>query len=880
MKKKVILFLIFFISITNIFSVSNNLINSVPLASDQNVSVTEQTSYIINLVASDADGDALTYSIVDTSSNGTAVLSGRTVTYTSNSDTAVSDSFTFKVNDGVSDSSKATVTITITPINDSPTANSQSNVNADENIEKSITLTGSDAEGDNLSFILVTAPKNGRLLDPGNGNKTIFNGTLSSNLVTYLSTSDKATSDSFVFKSYDGNSVSENASVSISINQVNDSPIAIGDDIVLTEEVPTNIVLTATDPDGTTPTIFKITSLTNGNLTDPGNGNSVITAGTTLKGNTVTFTSNNLANSDSFTFVANDGFLDSKESTVTIKIITDAPTANPQNVTAIEQVDKKITLLGTDKEGDNLTYIISSLPTSGILKDGGVTITAVQLPKNTTNTDLVYNSNSDTVLTDNFKFKVNDGISDSSAAIVSITIDPVNDKPVAIAQSNVVATEQTLLAITLNGTDPDGDVLTYTIVDIPTNGTAVLLGSKLSYTSNSDTAISDSFTFKVNDGKLDSDKATVSIVITPINDSPIPVSQNLTTIEDIKLEITLTASDPDDTVLTYLIEGAPVNGTTTIIDNKVTYTPDLGYYGNDAFIFRANDGKISGTAGFVEISITSNDFDNDGILNDFDICPNTPLGSKVDVEGCVVFELPMNNNKVEVINTSCIGTTDGSIEISVEDNTYDYNVTITDPSDKVTFYLINGTDKKGSFKNLSKGTYEVCFKVTGQSTYEQCFSVFVGNPSPLSAFVDVNNDDRTTSIQLEGSKRYNIDINGILHIISQKNFTTKLKTGLNIIKISTDLPCQGLIEKEIFISEDILYYPNPTEGEVDMFVSGEDRVVKMSVYSTKGELIYTKNQKILQSRKSELNLSGVPSGTYIINLESPTVRKTFKIIKN
>ena len=880
MKKKVILFLIFFISITNTFPVSNYLINSVPFASDQNVSVTEQTSYIINLVASDADGDALTYSIVDTPSNGTAVLSGRTVTYTSNSDTAVSDSFTFKVNDGISDSSKATVTITITPINDSPTANSQSNVNADENIEKSITLTGSDLEGDNLSFILVTAPKNGRLLDPGNGNKTIFNGTLSSNLVTYLSTSDNATSDSFVFKSFDGNSVSENASVSISINQVNDSPIAIGEDIVLTEEVPTNIILSATDPDGTIPTVFKITSLTNGNLSDPGNGNSVITAGTTLNGNTVTFTSNNLANSDSFTFVANDGFLDSKESTITINIITDAPTASPQNVTVIEQVDKKITLLGTDKEGDNLTYIISSLPTIGTLKEGGVIITQDQLPKTTANTDLVYNSNSDVALTDSFKFKVNDGISNSSAAIVSITIDPVNDKPIAIAQSNVAATEQTLLAITLNGSDPDGDPLTYAIVDVPTNGTVLLVGSKLNYTSNSNTAISDSFTFKVNDGKLDSDKATVSIVITPINDSPIPISQNLTTIEDIKLEITLKASDPDDTVLTYLIEGAPVNGTTTIIDNKVTYTPDLGYYGNDAFIFRANDGKTSGTAGFVEISITSNDFDNDGILNDFDICPNTPLGSKVDVEGCVVFELPMNNNKVEVINTSCIGTTDGSIEISVEDNTYDYNVTITDPSDKVSFYLINGTDKKGSFKNLSKGTYDVCFKVSGQTNYEQCFSVFVGNPSPLSAFVDVNNDDKITSIELSGSNSYNIKINGESHNITNDKFVTKLKTGLNIIKISTDLPCQGIIEKEIFISEDILYYPNPTNGEVDMYIGGEDEVVIMSVYNIKGELIYTKNKKILQSRKSDLNLSSVPSGTYIINLESPTVRKIFKIIKN
>ena len=880
MKKKFILFLFFFISITNTFSVSNNLINSVPFASDQNVSVTEQTSYIINLVASDAEGDALTYSIVDTPSNGTAVLTGRTVTYTSNSDTAVSDSFTFKVNDGVSDSSKATVTITITPINDSPVADSQSNVIAVENTEKTITLTGSDLEGDNLSFILVTAPENGRLLDPANGNRAIVRGTLSSNQVIYLSASDKATSDSFVFKSYDGNSVSENASVSISLTQVNDRPISIGDDIVLTEEKPTNITLTAIDPDGTIPTIFKIISLTNGNLTDPGNGDSVITAGTTLFGNIVTFTSNNLANSDSFTFVANDGFLDSTESTITIDIITDAPTATPQNVTAIEQIDKKITLSGTDKEGDNLTYIISSLPTTGILKDGGVTITAGQLPKTTTNTDLVYNSNSDTTLTDNFKFKVNDGISNSSAAIVSITINPVNDKPVAIAQSNVVATEQTLLAITLNGTDPDGDVLTYAIVDIPTNGTAVLLGSKLSYTSNSNTAISDSFTFKVNDGELDSDKATVSIVITPINDSPVPVSQTLTTIEDIKLEITLSASDPDDTVLTYLVEGAPVNGTTTIVGNKVTYTPDLGYYGNDAFIFRANDGKMSGTAGFVEISITSNDFDNDGILNNFDICPNTPLGSKVNVEGCVVFELPMNNNKVEVINTSCIGTTDGSIEISVEDNTYDYNVTITDPNDKVSFYLINGTNKKGSFKNLSKGTFDVCFKVNGQAAYEQCFSIFVGNPSPLSAFVDVNNEDRTTSIQLGGSKRYNIDINGKLHIISQKNFTAKLKTGLNIIKISTDLECQGIFEKEIFISEEILYYPNPTRGEVDLYIYGKDNRVKMSVFTTKGELLFFRNQSVLDSRKTKLDIRGIPPGTYLVKLEGSTIRKTFKIIKN
>ena len=207
-------------------------------------------------------------------------------------------------------------------------------------------------------------------------------------------------------------------------------------------------------------------------------------------------------------------------------------------------------------------------------------------------------------------------------------------------------------------------------------------------------------------------------------------------------------------------------------------------------------------------------------------------------------------------------------------------MTITDPNDKVSFYLINGTDKKGSFKNLVKGTYDVCFKVDGQTNYEQCFSVFVGNPSPLSAFVDVNNDDKITSIQLLGSNSYNIEINGITQRFNKDKFITQLSTGLNIIKISTDLPCQGIIEKEIFISEDILYYPNPTKGEVDMYVNGQDKIIKMSVYNIKGELIYIKDQKILLTRKSELDLRGVPSGTYLIKLEGPTVRKTFKIIKN
>ena len=270
------------------------------------------------------------------------------------------------------------------------------------------------------------------------------------------------------------------------------------------------------------------------------------------------------------------------------------------------------------------------------------------------------------------------------------------------------------------------------------------------------------------------------------------------------------------------------------------------------------------------------DIDGDGILNGFDSCPNTPLGSKVNTEGCVVFSLPANNNKVSVTSASCVGTSDGSLGLSIEDASFDYSITISGKDDPI---VITDENKTASVSGLAKGTYSVCFKVTGQDAYQQCFEVVIGEPKALSAFIDVDNDKRTTSIQLAGSKSYNIEVNGQRFEVKDNNFNTVLPTGLSIIKISTDLDCQGVIEKEIFISEDIFYYPNPTKGEVDVFVNGEGTGVKMSVFTTKGDLVFTRNQEILDSRKTELDLSSVPSGTYIVVMEGKTVRKTFKIVK-
>ena len=126
---------------------------------------------------------------------------------------------------------------------------------------------------------------------------------------------------------------------------------------------------------------------------------------------------------------------------------------------------------------------------------------------------------------------------------------------------------------------------------------------------------------------------------------------------------------------------------------------------------------------------------------------------------------------------------------------------------------------------------------------------------------------------------------GILWKSNDSSFTIdktdpNLSTGLSIIRVDTDLDCQGFVEKEVFISEDIHYYPNPTENDVNVHVGGKDTRVKVSIFSEKGDLIYTRYQDVTDmSRKTNIDLLNQIPGTYIVILESKTVRKTFKVIR-
>src|SRR5207247_8288270 len=125
---------------------------------------------------------------------------------------------------------------------------------------------------------------------------------------------------------------------------------------------------------------------------------------------------------------------------------------------------------------------------------------------------------------DTFKFKVNDGTLDSNTAIIFITVRPVNDAPVAqddayVTDEDTPLTVSAGLGVLVNDSDVDSGTLTAAVVSGPSHGSLTLnANGSLAYAPSANYNGSDSFTYKANDGALDSNLATVKITINAVND--------------------------------------------------------------------------------------------------------------------------------------------------------------------------------------------------------------------------------------------------------------------------------------------------------------------------------------------------------------------------
>jgi len=219
---------------------------------------------------------------------------------------------------------------------------------------------------------------------------------------------------------------------------------------------------------------------------------------------------------------------------------------------------------------------------------------------------------------DSFTYKASDGQLDSNVATVTITVNPVNDAPVAgddaaVTDEDAVATGNVLG----NDSDVDGDPLAAVLVDGPAHGSVTLAGDgSFTYTPAPDFNGSDSFTYKASDGQADSNVATVTITVNPVNDTPVAEPQAATTDEDQAVVISLTGRDIETPAgeLAFTITRQPEHGTVILSGNQARYEPAGNYNGSDSFAFTVTDtGDPAGvgsspalTSEPAEVSITVN----------------------------------------------------------------------------------------------------------------------------------------------------------------------------------------------------------------------------------------------------------------------------------
>ena len=271
------------------------------------------------------------------------------------------------------------------------------------------------------------------------------------------------------------------------------------------------------------------------------------------------------------------------------------------------------------------------------------------------------------------------------------------------------------------------------------------------------------------------------------------------------------------------------------------------------------------------------DDDNDGVLDIFDQCPNTTLGVNVDANGCEIFLLPVNNFSVSVTSSTCVGSQNGSLSISAQNQEYSYTASISGQSS----LILNASNNfEASISGLGTGNYDVCFTVAGIESYNQCFSVTVSEPAPLSTSAKIDLANRSVDLSLKGSTSYNIILSGAVIKTTASNLSLDLKPGMNYLSISTDLDCQGTYFEEIFVSEDVLAYPNPTDGMVQLYIGGSDDTVTLNIYDINSQNIISKSFEVSSSRVIETDISRFKTGIYFFVLDGKTIKTTHKIIKN
>jgi DNA/RNA endonuclease G (NUC1) len=391
--------------------------------------------------------------------------------------------------------------------------------------------------------------------------------------------------------------------------------------VTTAEDTPATITLSAVSPDTNPIFTYTVSQPAHGTLTGTG-------------ADRVYNPAPDFSGTDSFTFSVSDGHANSNTSTVTITVteVNDAPLAADDSKSTQEDTPLSFpagdltvndSVGAADESGQTLT--VSSV-SGGADTHGTVALEGGQV---TYTPELDYHGAA------SFTYQVCDdgttaGSSDPrcATAVVNVTVASVNDAPTVASQS-AETDEDTAKLITLGGSDVDGDSLSFSIVNPPAHGSATLSGATVTYTPSANYNGTDSFTFKANDGTVDSAPATVSLVINPVNDAPtlggVPASASINELTSYTFTASAIDVDVPAQALTFSLVNAPIGATINPSTGVFTWTPSEAQGGTGVpfgFKVRVTDGVVATDN---DVTLTVNEINQAPLLN--------PIGDRVVILG-------------------------------------------------------------------------------------------------------------------------------------------------------------------------------------------------------------------------------------------------------
>jgi VCBS repeat-containing protein len=657
--------------------------NQPPVANDDAYTVAEDGT--LNQAApgvlgndTDPDADPLTAVLVSGPSHASSFTlnTDGSFTYEHDGSETTSDTFTYKANDGSSSSNTATVTITVTPVDDPPTAVDDAATVAEDSGANAIDVLANDTDPDGgaISVASVTQPVNGTVAITGGGTGLTYTPN-----ANYCNTPPGTALDTFTYTLSPGG---DTATVTVTVNCADDAPTAVNDAATVAEDSganPINVQANDTDPDGGTNTITAVTQ--------PANGAVAITNG----GADLTYTPNaNYCNTppgtalDAFTYTLSPGGTVATV-TVTVTCVDDNPVAVMDAATVAEDSGANtINVLANDTDVDAGPISITSVtqPANGavVITNGGTDLTYAPGAN--------YCNNPPGTTPDTFTYTLSPG---GSTATVSVTVTCVNDGPsidldanddqgttgsdfavtftegdaakliqdpldatvadidnttlasLTVTITNLLDAEDETLSADVTGTSITANyvaatgVLTLTGPDTLANFEAVLRTVRYQNTDNAPDPTPRVIHFVANDGTADGNTAVSTVTVVPVDTAPTAVDDAATVNEDSganAIDVLANDTDPDGGAISVASVTQPTNGTVAITGGGtgLTYTPNANYCnsvsgGPDTFTYTLSPGNSTAT---VSVTVTCVD-DNPTAVADAATVVEDSTNNPIDV---------------------------------------------------------------------------------------------------------------------------------------------------------------------------------------------------------------------------------------------------------